>query len=116
MATITATNMKSPGAKDATATTLTGTADTFTYRESRDPVLILSNPTAGSITPTITGDAATTFLCPGIGEVDVSTGYDVGAILAGESVAIALRSVSAYLAGVIDITSGTGLEAQLLEF
>lgn len=116
MATITATDMTAVGAVDAVITTLDGTDDTFSYNPGKDPVLVLTNNTAGAISPTITGSAATTVNCDGVGEIDVSTGFAVGSIADGDSTAIRLKSIEAYLKGTIDISSGTGLDAQLLEF
>lgn len=63
-----------------------------------------------------TGGRATTIPVQGVGSVDVSAGYSVGAITAGAEVAIPLDTIRAYLVGVIAITGGTGLSASLLEF
>lgn len=116
MPAITATDMTAVGAVDVTITTLDGSTDTLTYNPGKAPVLVLNNVTAGSLSPVIDGDGATTHVCAGVGTVDVSGGFAVGSIAAGDSVAIRLKSVEAYLKGTIDITSGTGIEAQLLEF
>lgn len=114
MATITPTNVSTYGAQAVTVTTLTGT-DTFTYDESKDPTLILHNPTAGALTPVIDGDGATTVGVAGAGTFDISGGYSVGSVAAGETVAIRLRTIRQYLAGVISMSGTTGIEAQLLE-
>lgn len=116
MATIAPTNMQGSGSRAATVTTLDGASDTFEYKNSRGQVLIIENPTAGSLSPVITGADATTVQVNGVGAVDVSTGYSVGSIAAGATVAIPVDSISAYLKGVISIATGTGLECQLLEF
>lgn len=116
MPTIAATDMTGAGAVDVTVTTLDGATDAFTYNPGKAPVLVLNNVTAGSLSPVIDGDGATTHVCPGVGEIDLTGGYEVGAIAAGESVAIRLKSIEAYLKGDIDVTDGTGIEAQLLEF
>lgn len=115
MATLTATDMTGSG--DRTVTTLVlGVSDTFAYNAAKRPVLIINNITAGAITPNIDGDGATTVQCAGVGSVDVSGGFTTGSIAAGDSAAIPLKSIEAYLAGTIAMTGGDGAEAQLLEF
>ena len=52
---------------------------------------------------------------PGIGVIDLSTGFVTTAISAGACVAIPLNSISQYLAGTIAVTGGTGIKATLLE-
>lgn len=116
MATITATSMTGAEDRAVTETTLDGAADTLTYTAARSPVLILNNPTGGSITPTITGGSATTVTIAGIGDIDVSGGFTTSAIAAAATIAIPLTTIGQYLKGTIDITNGTGLVAQLLEF
>lgn len=116
MATITASNVQGSGIKALTLVTLTGTADTFTYTASRNPILILRNPTASPITATIDGDGATTVAVGGVGNVDISSGYSTGSIAADAEKVIVLSTISKYLAGTIAITGGTGLVCSLLEF
>lgn len=116
MATITATSMQGSGKRAVTLVTLTGTADTFTYVPSANPVLIMRNGTGGALTPIIDGAGGTTVPVAGVGSVDVSGGYAVGSIAAGAAVAIPLKTIEAYLQGVIAITGGTGLVCSLLHF
>ena len=116
MATIVATNMQGAGKHTTTKTTLTGTLDTFVYRQGINQILILNNVTAGAISPVIDGASGTTVPVKGIGSVDVTGGYAVGSIAAGASVAIATDTIYEYLSGTIAITSGTDLVAELLEF
>lgn len=116
MATITATSMTGSGKRTLTETTLTGTADTFTYDASKNQILVLRNPTGGGLSPTIDGAGSTVVPVVGLGSVDVSTGYAVGSIGAGAAVTIPLNTISAYLVGAIAITSGTGLVASLMEY
>ena len=113
MATITATNILTTDT--VTETTLDGSSDTFTYNGSRDPLLILRNPTGGAISPVIDGSGASTVPVSGVGSIDISGGYAVGSIAAGAVVCIRLQTISAYLEGTIDITSGSTLIAALLE-
>lgn len=114
MATITESLGTGLGAVALTQTTLTGTSDTFTYREGTGQILILRNDTAGALSPVIDGAGGTTVNAPGLGVVSVASGYSVGSIAAGAAVSIPLDSISKYLQGVITITSGTGLVASLL--
>ncbi len=116
MATITATSMTGSGSRAVTQTTLTGTADTFTYNATASQILILFNDTGGSLSPVIDGNGATTVAVAGIGNVDVSSGYAVGSIAAGATKAIPLDTIKHFLTGTIAITSGTGLVASLLSF
>lgn len=116
MATITATNMQGSGSRTVVSTTLTGTADTFTYNEGKSPVLVISNPTAEAISPVIDGNGSTSVPVRGVGSVDVSGGYAVGSIAADGVVAIPLKSIREYLKGTIAISTGDGLVCQLLEF
>lgn len=115
MATITATDMTGSGDRTVTETTLTAD-DTLTYNASRNPQLVISNGTGAPITPNITGDEATTAQVEGIGEVDVSTGFDFSEIADGTTVALPLRTVAKYLTGTISLTGADGATAQLLEF
>jgi len=112
MAVITLTDLRSGGAQSLTETTLSS-SDTFTYGRLGDQLLILRNPTAGPLTPVIDGDAAALAKAPGAPGFDISSGYSVGAIAAGAAVAIPLGSISAYLAGTITVTGGTGLVATM---
>lgn len=115
MPAITATNMTGPLVRAVTETTLNGT-DSFTYNPDRRAVLAFRNPTAGALSPVIDGDGGTTVFVAGIGNVSVASGYAVGSIAAGGSVAIPLDTIKEFLRGNISITGGTGLVARLYEF
>ncbi len=116
MATIISTNAQGYGAVAVTETTLDASSDTFTYLAGVGQTLILRNDTAGALTPTIDGDGATTVSVQGVGSIDISAGYAIGSIGVGEVVTIKTETIAEYLAGTIDITGGTGLVAQLLEY
>lgn len=112
MAVITATSLTGSGSRAATVTTL-GASDTFTYAAGQ--ILVINNVTAGAITPNLVGDAATAQACPGVGSIDVSGGYTTDSIAIGESAAIPLKSISAYLTGTeVTVTGGDGAEVYLL--
>ena len=116
MATIAKTNMQGTGQRTLTETTLTGTADTFVFVAGSNPVLVLRNATGSALTPIIDGDGGTTVPVPGVGNISVTGGYDVGSIAAGAVKAIPLNTISAFLQGAIAITGGTGLVASIMEF
>lgn len=115
MATITAT---SPNAttlqRTLTETTLTGTADTFTYNRGNGDWLQLRNPTGGGIAPTIVGASAGLVSGGNVKPTDASTGFAIASIAAGATKVIFLDDIGGYLAGAITITGGTGLVASLL--
>lgn len=115
MPVITPTRFASKGTTTATEITLDGATDTFEYVDGETRWLILRNPTAGAISPVIDGDEATTAYCPGIGDIDISTGYSVGSIAAGTTAIVDLQSIRMYLKGVISVLTGAGLVAVLHE-
>jgi hypothetical protein len=114
MATIVKTQMRGPGQRTVTETTL-GASNDFVYAPGNGEILILRNPTAGAVASVIDGAGATSKAVPGVGNVDLSAGYSVGSIPAGGVRAIPLDTIGAYLEGAISIT-GTGLVAALLTF
>lgn len=116
MATITATTISNTAASSVTVTTLDGTDDTFTIG-TKGALLILSNPTAGTLSPVITGDESVSVTVQGLGVIDTTSGTSIfGDILADGEKVLKVNVVGSYLKGVIDITGGTGLTARLLEF
>lgn len=115
MAAIAVTSITGAGAIAVTVTTL-GASDTIAYDEAKNPVLVLNNVSGGALTPLIDGDGGTTYPCAGIGDVDVSAGLTLASIGIGDTVAISLNSIKAYLSGVVTVTGGDAIEAQLLEF
>lgn len=118
MATVTSTNINGAGAIALTTVALNGSSDTFTLTTASGELqmLYLHNPTGSPISPTITGDAASAaYPVGGAGTVDLSGGYAVGAVAAGESVLISTDTISRYLTGTITISSGSGLEAIVME-
>lgn len=115
MPTITSTNMTGSLVRAITETTLNGT-DSLVYNSDRRAVLCFRNPTVGALTPVIDGAGGTTVNVAGVGSVSVAAGYSAGSIAAGAAVAIPLDTIKEFLVGVIAITGGTGLVAQLYEF
>lgn len=113
MPAITATSIKGRGAIAITETVLDG-SDSLTY--NRGAILTLRNDTAGSLSPVIDGDGGSTIGVEGLGDVDVSGGYAVGAIAAAAVRTIRLDTISEYLKGTIAVNSATGIVATLLEY
>lgn len=116
MTTIPTTDMSAAGARAVSVATLNGASDTFAYIAARRAILVLHNPTGSPISPVIDGDGGTTVAVSGVGNVDVSGGYAVGAIAAGATVAIPVDTIKEFLQGTIAINSGSGLEAHYLEY
>ncbi len=114
MAIITPTDTKSISEVTITETTL-GASDTFAYTPGKTKWLLLRNATAGALTPNIDGDGASTSYLPGVGNVDISAGYTLGSVAAGDSVALDLDDIKQYLQGTITVTGGDGMVAAILE-
>lgn len=115
MAVIIPTSVTGSGQKAVTVTTL-GASDTLAFKKGVNATLVLNNGTAGALTPLIVGASATTQPCKGIGNVDVSAGFQLSSVGIGATVLIPLDSIEAYLKGVITLTGGSGIEAKLLEY
>lgn len=114
MATITETAINGLGVAAMTMVTLTGTADTFTFRQGTGQILVLRNATGGALSPIIDGDGGASVPVDGLGMVSVASGYPVGSIAAGAAAVIPLDTIFQYLQGAIAITGGTGIVASLL--
>lgn len=117
MAVLTATSMIGPGVRVMSETTMSA-SDTLAYDPgSPGSVLVLRNPTAGALSPVITGSTASTAIqVSGYGTVSAASYTAIGSIAAGAARVIPLDSISQYLAGTVTITSGTGLVAAFLKY
>lgn len=111
MPAITSTNGAQVGAFAVTEVTLTS-SDTLTFEPSKKQLLILRNDTAGALTATIDGDGGTTVAVDGVGSVSVAAGLAV-AVPANSVRAVVLTTVRHYLQGVVSVTGGAGIKAQL---
>lgn len=115
MPALTAVNIKKPGSTGITFSTLDGATDTLTVSQSGNESLILTNPTGGNITCTLTGaDAPATVFCQGVGTIAVSP--ESITVNAGETESVYLSSLRTKLAGEVTIATGTGLEAALISY
>ena len=99
------------GAFASALTTLTA-SDTLTFSASSRQLLVMRNPTGGTLTVNIDGDAGTTVNVAGIGPVTVSAGIGI-AIGAGLSQSVVLTTISAYCQGVVTLTGASGVVVQL---
>lgn len=88
--------------------------DTITFNASRKQLLVLRNPTGGSLTATIDGTGGTTVNVPGLGSIDVSAGKGI-TVGAGLSRAVVLSQFSQYCQGVVHITGAAGMIVQLFD-
>lgn len=113
MPAVTMTVVPAAGQVTVTETTLNGT-DSLTYISGAGQILILRNPTGAPISPVIDGAGGTTVVKPGLGTVNVGTGYAVGAIAPGASAIVSLDRIADFLRGAVAINTGSGLVASLI--
>ena len=113
MATIASTDSRKIGVFIPTQTTLTA-ADVLPYDATKSQLLVLFNPTASTVTAIIDGADGTNVTVDGLGSVSVSSGLSV-AVPTNETRMVRLQSIRNYLQGVVAVTGGTGLRAQLLD-
>jgi hypothetical protein len=113
MAAIASINAAQAGAFAAALTTLSA-SDTITYSASRKQLLVLRNPTGGTLNLTIDGDGGTSVAVDGIGSVSVSSGLTI-AVPASESRAVVLSTIRHYLQGVVTLSGASGMIAQLFD-
>lgn len=113
MAAITSINAGQAGAFVATGTVL-GADDTIAFKSTRKQLLVLTNSTGGPLTATLDGADGSTVTVPGLGSVSVAAGLPI-AVPAGQACAVVLGTVSAYCKGVVHLTGGSGLTAQLFD-
>lgn len=114
MAAIASINAAAVGHFAAALTTLSA-SDTITFSAGKKQLLVLRNPTGGSLTLKIDGDGASAaYQVPGAGSIDLTGGYDI-AVGAGLSRAVVLSTISGYCAGVVTLTGASGMIAQLFD-
>lgn len=112
MAALTQTDSRVVGSFTVTEQTLTA-SDTLTFTPARKQLLVLRNDTAGALTATIDGDGGTSVSVQGVGSVSVAAGLAI-AVPANSVRAVVLSTVSAYCQGVVSVTGGAGIKAQLV--
>jgi len=97
----------------ATESTLSSD-DTITIASGKCQLLVLRNPTAGSLTVKIDGTGGTSVKVNGIGVVTVSGGYDI-VLAAGAQAAVVLETIREYCKGTVHLTGGALVKAQLFD-
>lgn len=112
MAVITATDPNTQAGSVAVTETTLGASDTLVIVPGKKQLLVLRNDTGGLLTATIDGDGGTTVAVAGFGLIDVTAGKAFP-VAAGAKLVVSLNAISAYTAGVVNVTGGTGLKAQL---
>jgi hypothetical protein len=115
MAAISSISVVRTGDFSAPLTTL-GASDTITYDSRKTQLLVLRNPTGGSLTLTIDGDGGTTVDGSGlgVGSINVDSGYAI-VVGAGLSRSVVLRSIQAYCQGVVTLSGASGMIVQLFD-
>ena len=113
MAAIASIDASAAGHFAAALTTLSA-SDTITIAPAKKQLLVLRNPTGGTLTLTIDGADGTTVTVPGIGVVDVSAGYAIP-VTTLLSRAVMLNTINAYTKGVVTMTGASGMIAQLFD-
>jgi hypothetical protein len=115
MAAIASINASQTGSFAAALTTLSA-SDTITIAPGKKQLLVIRNPTGGSLTLKIDGDGGSTVNAAqlGLGSVTVSAGYDI-VVGAGLSVAVVLGTISAYCQGVVTLTGAATCVVQLFD-
>lgn len=103
-----------PGVFSAVTLTTLGASDTFEYLRGTGQLLILRNPTGGTLSPLIDGTDGFSVQIPGWGLRGVAAGYAAFAITTLQTKLIWLDTIPGYLQGSVVITSGAGLVAGLI--
>lgn len=106
MAAITAINAQQAGAFAAAITTLSS-SDTITFDRRFKQLLVVTNPTGGSLTLKIDGDGGSSVNAPGLGAVTTSGGYDI-TCSAGQVKAVLLSTIREFCRGVVTLTGASG--------
>jgi len=114
MAAIAQTTFKSVTTPVEITRTSLSAADTLTYSSGSGQVLVLYNTTAAPVDVTIDGAGATTIAPAGYGgTISVASGKVI-TVPASKTMAVNLDNIAVFLAGVVAVTGGTGVDAMLL--
>lgn len=114
MAAITSINASGIAGAFTSTETILSADDTITIAPGKAQLLSLRNPTAGALTVTIDGSTGTTVNAPGLGVVSVAAGYAI-ALPAGAQKAVILSTIGKYCQGVVHLTGGALVAAQLFD-
>lgn len=116
MAVIAPTTMQGGGQRTAIPTTLTA-ADTLAYISNSEQIVLLYNPTGGTISVTFRGTDTVAFAVPGTGDITFSATTGICNCLAGEMSLVNLDEMRLFLlsaTNTVNVTGGTGVIAYLL--
>jgi hypothetical protein len=114
MPAIVATSAAQGAPRASARTILTANGNPIPYSPGTRQLLVLHNPTAGGLTPTITGTLNGSGEYQGLGTINAAAGLNLGAIAAGAQLVVPLDFIDQYLKGTTDITGAAGLVATLL--
>jgi hypothetical protein len=114
MAAITSINASGVSGSFAATESILSADDTITMAPGKCQLLVLRNATAGELTVTVDGSGGTTVAVSGLGMVSVAAGYAI-VLAAGAQAAVILSSISKYCQGVVHLTGGTLVKAQLFD-
>jgi hypothetical protein len=115
MAAIASIDASTPVGHFAAALTTLTASDTITIRTNKKQLLVLRNPTGGTLTLNIDGDGASAaYPVPGAAVIDLTGGYSI-AVGTLVSRAIMLGTISGYTKGVVTLTGASGMIAQLFD-
>lgn len=112
MAAITSVDAVQIGSFTADEQTLSAD-DTITIDARKKQLLLLRNPTGGSLTCTIDGDGGTTVSVPGLGVINTAAGYAIVVPAAGTR-AVFLGTINEYCKGVVHLLGAATMKATLL--
>ena len=91
-----------------------GDTNSLVFQAGSNQMLVIENVTALPITPVITGlSAPDDFNVVGLGEIDLSNGYSLPSIPAGESRALPLQNIHRWLKGDVTVTGAAGAKAYI---
>ncbi len=114
MATLTNTSLNVAGPFTPTKTVL-GASDVITYVSGNNQQLVLYNITASPVVCTIDGSSGTTVAVPGCGAATLSVASGIAVTVPADGFQVVrLDTISAYCAGTVAITGGTGVIACVL--
>lgn len=109
--------VKQNGAVQAATVTVLSDSDDLEYTPNKGQVLIIRNPTQSILAPRITGsEAPSKFNVSGVGEMNLSSGYQSNpTIPIGSTAIIYLDAIKEWLKGTVKVTEGQGLEVVFIE-
>lgn len=113
MAAISSIEITDTGSAIASTGTALSADDTITIDTRKTQLLVLRNTTGSTVNVTLDGDGASAaYQVAGVGPLDLTAGK-VLAVGANAAIAVKLSALREYCKGVVHLTGGTGVSAQL---